>query len=82
MQYYLPLLRTLKRLQVRRCNSLKAVFIHTKISNMGPKGSLTHLEELHVENCVELVAIVAKVEAEIDAANKEIAMCQHSILSG
>jgi len=49
---------------------------------MGPKGSLTHLEELHVENCVELVAIVAKVEAEIDAANKEIAMCQHSILSG
>lgn len=70
--HLLHLLSNLKRLQVRRCNSLKAVFIHTKITNMQPQGSLAHLDELHVENCVELVAIVAKFEAEIDEANKEI----------
>lgn len=72
--HLLHLLSNLKKLQVRRCNSLKAVFSHTKITDMGPQGSLTHLEELHVENCEELVAIVEKGEAETDEANKEIAI--------
>jgi len=72
--HLLHLLNNLKKLKVRRCNSLKAVFSHSKITNMGPQGILTHLKELHVENCEELVAIVAKGEAETDEANKEIAM--------
>ncbi|KHN04619.1 hypothetical protein glysoja_021918 [Glycine soja] len=39
---------------------------------MGPQGSLSHLEQLQVENCDELVAIVANDEADNEEANKEI----------
>ncbi|XP_027337391.1 uncharacterized protein LOC113851105 [Abrus precatorius] len=78
--HLLPLLRNLKKLQVRECNSIKAIFDHIMMinGNGGPNGNynLPLLKNLSVENCEGLVQFVAKDEATVEEANKELIIFQ------
>lgn len=70
-----PFLSNLKTLEVRNCNSVKAIFVHS--NNIGPQGNLmilSNLEKLCVVMCRELLEIVAKDETATEEANKEIVM--------
>jgi len=71
--HLLPFLRNLKSLEVRKCNSVEAIFVYTKT---GPEGSLNlpSLEKLRVENCENLVEIVAKDKTATGEATEEIIM--------
>jgi len=63
--------KKLKSLEVRKCNSVEAIFVYTKT---GPEGSLNllSLEKLCAENCENLVEIVAKDKTATGEAIEEI----------
>ncbi|XP_045802095.1 uncharacterized protein LOC123895675 isoform X1 [Trifolium pratense] len=69
--HLLPFLSNLKTLEVRNCNSIKAIFVNTKVGPQGCLG-LPLLEKLYVGNCKELLEIVAKEETDTEDANKVI----------
>jgi hypothetical protein len=69
--HLLPFLSNLKKLEVQNCNSIKAIFVYTKVEPQGCLG-LPLLEKLSVKNCKMLREIVAKEETATEDANKVI----------
>jgi hypothetical protein len=67
--HLLPFLSNLKTLEVQNCNSIKAIFVYTKVGPQGCLG-LPLLEKLCVENCDNILEIVAKDETATEDANK------------